>query len=103
MATRAPSRNVRITKPKLKGDAVEPVYPKELQIQGIEGDVVVVVFIGIDGLVQKAKIVKPSPYPEFNDSALAAAKARQFFPATRGGEPIATSLKFTIRFRLKDE
>jgi len=103
VATRIPRKGVKITRPKLRGDPVEAEYPQLLKAQGIEGDVVVVVVIGIDGKVKDVKVIKPAKQEAFNEAAVAAAWKREFDPATRDGVPISTTQKFTIKFRLKDE
>jgi protein TonB len=102
VATRLPMAGVTYTQPKIK-KRVEPSYPATLKTQGVESEVVVLVSIGGDGKVTKVQILKESPYPEFNLAARTAAQADEFEPATRNGEPIPYSLKYTISFRLKDE
>jgi TonB family protein len=52
--------------------------------------------------VTAVKILKESPYPEFNEAAKKAAMADEFEPATRNGVPTATTLKYNVSFRLVD-
>lgn len=80
-----------------------PPFPPTLKAQGIEGDVQVVIEIDPTGKVTSVKIVKESPYPEFNEAARAAALAETYDPATKDGVPMSYSLPFTYRFRLEDE
>ncbi len=102
LATHVPGAGVTFTQPKPKR-RVEPIYPTMLKTQGVEADVVVLVAIDAQGKVTKVQVLKGTPYPEFNEAARQAALADEFEPATRNGEPIAYSLKYTISFRLKDE
>jgi TonB family protein len=102
VATHVPMAGVTFTQPKVR-KRVEPAYPSTLKTQGVEADVVVLVAIDAEGKVTKVQILKESPYPEFNQAARQAALADEFDPATRNGEPIPYSLKYTISFRLKDE
>jgi protein TonB len=102
VATHVPMAGVTFTQPKVR-KRVEPAYPSTLKTQGVEADVVVLVAIDTEGKVTKVQILKESPYPEFNQAAKQAALADEFEPATRNGEPISYSLKYTISFRLKDE
>jgi TonB family protein len=50
----------------------------------------------------EVKILKESPYPEFNEAAKKAAMADEFEPATRNGVPTPTTLKYNVSFRLVD-
>jgi periplasmic protein TonB len=81
---------------------VAPEYPPLLREQGIEADVVVVVSIGADGQVLKVEVVNPAPQPSFNEAAISSARRERFAPATRAGEPIPYTQRYTIRFRLND-
>ena len=58
--------------------------------------------IDATGRVTSVKVLRPSPYPEFNEAARREALAEQFDPATRDGVPIPYTLSFTYHFRLKD-
>jgi len=101
VATRIPVAGVEFKLPKLKKD-VKADYPPSLKAQGIEGDVPVIVWIDIAGKVTSVKILKESPYPEFNEAAKKAAMADEFEPATRNGVPTPTTLKYNVSFRLVD-
>jgi protein TonB len=81
---------------------VTPEYPPLLREQGIEADVVVVVSIGADGRVLKVEVANPAPQPFFNEAAIASARRERFAPATRGGEAVPYTQRYTIRFRLND-
>jgi protein TonB len=100
-ATRIPIAGVTYTMPKRRRPS-EPPYPETLKAQGIETDVAVMVTVSAEGKVVSVTIVRPSPYPEFNEAARQHALSEEYEPATRNGEPIARSFNFTYRFRLED-
>jgi TonB family protein len=101
VATRIPVAGVVFAQAKRKKE-VKPEFPPTLKTQGIEGDVPVIVWIDEKGKVTSVKILKESPYPEFNEAAKKAAMADEFEPATRNGVPTATTLKYNVSFRLVD-
>jgi len=79
---------------------VEPTYPPLLERQRIEADVTVRVQVEPDGRVTNVELVRGAAEPAFNDAALAAAHKERFSPETHDGEPVATSLIYTYRFRI---
>ena len=101
VATRIPMAGVVFAQAKRKKE-VKPEFPPTLKTQGIEGDVPVIVWVNEAGKVTAVKILKESPYPEFNEAAKKAAMADEFEPATRNGVPTATTLKYNVSFRLVD-
>ncbi len=103
VATRIPSKGVTFTEAKYRGKPPKPDYPPTLKAQGVEADVEVLVFIGASGKVTSVKILHESPYPEFNEAAKKAALATEWEPATRNGAPMASTKKYSYRFRLTDE
>ena len=100
-ATRVPMSGVQRTKPK-RLEAVQPIYPKVLRQQGIEADVTVSISISAEGRVTRVRLIKGGGHDAFDQAALDAAQKQRFTPATRDGEPVAYSLKYTYRFRLND-
>jgi TonB family protein len=102
-ATRIPSKGVTFGEAKYRGNAVKPDYPPTLKAQGVEADVEVLVFIDAAGKVTMVKILHESPYPEFNEAARKAALAQEWEPATRNGEPMPSTKKYSYRFRLTDD
>jgi protein TonB len=102
-ATRIPVKGVTYTDAKYRGPQVKPDFPPTLKAQGVESDVDVLVFIDATGKVTNVKILRESPYPEFNEAAKKAALAQPWEPATRNGEPMSSTKKYSYRFRLTDE
>ena len=101
-ATRIPSKGVTFTEAKYRKQ-VKPAFPPTLKAQGVESDVDVLVFIDAAGKVTNVKILHESPYPEFNEAARKAALETEWEPATRNGEPMASTKKYSYRFRLTDD
>ena len=102
-ASRIPVAGVKYVAPKKKNPDRKPPFPPTLRNQGIEGDVVVMVNIDATGKVRAVKIIKGTPYPEFDEEARKFALTEEFEPALRDGVPIPYSLSYTYRFRLEDE
>ncbi|MBN2575522.1 MAG: TonB family protein [Deltaproteobacteria bacterium] len=102
-ATRIPRKGVTFTEAKYRGAPRKPAYPPTLKAQGVEADVEVLVFIDATGKVTNVKLLHESPYPEFNEAARQAALAQEWQPATRNGEPMASTKKYSYRFRLTDD
>ena len=101
-ASRIPVAGVKYVPPKRKNPK-SPPYPTTLKSQGIEGDVMVLVSLDATGKVMSVKIIKGSPYPEFDEAAKTFAQSEEFEPAQRDGVPIPYTLSYTYRFRLEDE
>jgi protein TonB len=101
-ASRIPSKGVVFTEAKYRKQ-IKPDFPPTLKAQGIESDVEVLVFIDAAGKVTMVKLLHESPYPEFNEAAKKAALATEWEPATRNGEAMASTKKYSYRFRLTDD
>jgi periplasmic protein TonB len=80
---------------------VEPEYPSLLERQGVEADVTVRVTIAASGSIENVELVRGAADRAFDDAALAAARKERFAPETHDGQPVATSLTYTYRFRIK--
>jgi len=101
-ATRIPTAGAKYVLPKRKRPS-KPPYPAQLQSQGIEASVTVMVSLDKTGKVTSVKIIKGSGFPEFDESARVTALAESFEPATRDGTPIPYTLSYTYRFTLEDK
>lgn len=73
-------------------------YPDRAQELGLEGEVMVHVTIDESGQVVEARIESSTADRMLNDSALAAARAWEFRPATRYGSPVRSSIVIPFRF-----
>jgi protein TonB len=74
---------------------------RSLLEKGVEGEVLVLVFIDASGDVGAVKILKGSSHTEFNEAAERAALAQKWTPGTRDGKPVSVSVKYLYRFRLE--
>jgi TonB family protein len=54
------------------------------------------------GAVREARVVRSSGFEEFDDAALAAARAGEYQPARVDGVAVASTIRFTVRFRLRE-
>ncbi len=80
---------------------VEPWYPELLKLAGIEGKVILNVFINEQGKVEKTKILE-STHEAFSEAAVKAAKQWEFLPAMKDGKPIKAEVTIPFRFKLAE-
>ena len=85
--------------PKLKS-AIRPEYPKASRMRKEEGDVLIEIFVGADGLAESADVIESSGYPELDAAALKAALGARFTPAKSGGRPVGMKVRLPVSFRL---
>ena len=78
----------------------EPSYTREARDSGVEGDVLVRVLIGADGLVKRVVVVRELP-AGLTDQAIKAAYKLKFKPALRNGQPVSFWKPVLIEFRLR--
>ncbi|MCX7882257.1 MAG: energy transducer TonB [Brevinematales bacterium] len=79
---------------------ISPEYPEEARRLGIEGAVVVKLYINERGEVEDIEIVK-SPDKLLSQAALKSLQKARFSPARASGKPVPVILEFTLRFRLQ--
>jgi len=79
---------------------VSPVYPEMVRDAGIDGTVLVRVFIAIDGHVKDAYVVEGSP--ALREAALASARTAFFKPALQGTHPVDVWVVIPITFELNE-
>lgn len=83
-------------------DPEPPVeYPVELYERGIEGRVVLQIFVDENGNVvaDSVEISESSGYPAFDSAAVAGAAEMHFSPAMRNGQPVAAMTRQPILFQ----
>src|SRR5262249_41154381 len=78
---------------------VDPVYPTSALAAGIEGTVVMELYIDARGAVEHVHVVS-APTPELEQAAAAAARSFQFKPATTDGAPVASKVVYEQRFAI---
>jgi len=79
----------------------KPEYPRQSKQRGEQGKVLVNVYIGTDGIAQKAEIKTSSGYERLDQAALATVKAWRYVPGKRGGMPEAMWFSVPINFVLE--
>jgi protein TonB len=90
----------RIIGARLRGRPSRPFYPPISKRLGETGTVLLSITIDISGDVTGASVVKSSGYSRLDRAALEWARRRHYYPATRGGRPIAITKKIRYRFTL---
>lgn len=84
-----------------RGGLLQPEYPPELERNGIEGSVLVKVWIDEHGHVIKAEVVESSGEESFDHNALMTAQRQEWTAAMRDGEAIASTQRYRVHFRLR--
>lgn len=79
---------------------VQPEYPQDARNAGIEGVVLLHLFVDEQGKVTIAHVVK-SVEPSLDEAALEAARRTSFRPALKGDEPVGVWVAYPAEFRLK--
>jgi TonB family protein len=76
-------------------------YPAALLAQGIEGTVLLRLFVDDEGTVanDSTRIAESSGYPALDSAALAAAPRLRYTPALRDGAPVAALFFQPVQFR----
>ncbi len=76
-------------------------YPAALEAQGIEGTVLLRLYIDTSGAVRPDSIhvAESSGYPALDSAAIAGARRLRYAPALKGGQPVASLFMQPIQFR----
>ena len=78
------------------------IYPDIAIIAGIQGTVLVRVFVQADGKVSEATVVDGLDGTGLNEAAIEALKKTKFKPAKQRDVPIGVYISIPVRFSLKD-
>lgn len=81
---------------------VEPQWPREALLNGIEGWVEITFTIGPDGRVSNARVVNSEPRRTFDRAALRAIERWRFRPRVVDGRPVERQATQVIEFRLDE-
>ena len=81
--------------------AIKPEYPKGARQRGEQGNVVLEIEIGSDGVCVAARVAVSCGFAELDAAAVKAALAAHFVPAKAGECAVASSARLTLSFRLK--
>lgn len=80
---------------------IKPKYPEIAQEAGIEGTVVVQVFVDAKGRVKETIILKGIPNTGLDEAAIDAIRAVRFKPAKQRERPVGVWISIPVNFRLK--
>ncbi|MCH7612999.1 MAG: energy transducer TonB [Candidatus Marinimicrobia bacterium] len=80
---------------------IRPKYPLFAMNGGVEGTVIVEVFVDKNGRVTETSIMKGIRHSSLNGAAIKAIKSTKFKPAKQKGEPVGVWISIPISFRLK--
>jgi protein TonB len=79
---------------------VKPRYPKKLEEEEIEGEVILELSISKEGKIINIKVID-SDHKLFTESALATVRKYRFSPGkTKDGTPVDAVIEFTIKFEM---
>ncbi len=84
-----------------RGGLLEPEYPAALERRGVEGSVLVKVWIDEHGHVIKAEVVESSGEEAFDHNALMTAQRQEWTAATLDGDSVASTRRYRVHFRLR--
>ena len=87
-----------VEKPVPRFDESPVEYPLELWADGVEGNALVRVLVNEEGRVDSATIAESSGHPVLDSAAVAGAKAMEFDPALKDGEPIEAWAHVPVEF-----
>lgn len=87
--------------PVVVNSAAPVEYPADLYEEGVQGIVMLRLFVDENGNVvpDSTRIEEPSGYPDLDSAALAGVDQMQFAPARRRGEAVATLFLQPVHFR----
>jgi len=77
----------------------EPEYSNEARVAKFQGDVILWVIIGADGIPHDIRVQR-SLGMGLDEKAIAAVKRWRFQPATKDGRPVAVQVSIQVNFRL---
>ena len=94
-------RQARLDAPPKPRRNIRPDYPKGARQRGEQGDVVLEIRVNAEGAVDHVKVAVSSGFAELDEAAVRAAKAAKFSPARSGREPVASTARLKLSFKLK--
>ena len=100
-ATAHAPKQAKVDAPPKPRKTIRPDYPKGARQRGEQGDVVLEIRVGADGLVDHVYVVESCGHSELDEAAVRAAKAARFTPAKAGGRSVASTARLTLTFRLR--
>jgi len=80
---------------------VLPAYPSSALEKGLEGAILLSVYVDLSGQSEKIEMKLSSGISELDDSARLAVSQWKFSPATQSGAPLASWFEIPVRFTIK--
>ena len=78
------------------------VYPPIAQRSGIEGRVILELFVDRNGLIQQIRVLQENPKDRgFGEAAIKAFTGKRGTPAYSDGEPVSTRYRYPVSFKIK--
>lgn len=99
---KAPEPATEVEEPPVPINPVSPVrYPQALLDQGIEGQVLLRLYVDSAGKVvpESSRVAESSGYPALDSAALVASPQLRFSPALNGGKPVSAPFLQPVQFR----
>ena len=97
----AAPRQARLDAPPRPKRNIKPDYPKGARQRGEQGDVVLEIRVNAEGTVDDVKVATSSGFAELDEAAIRAAKSAKFSPARSGHDPVASTARLKLQFKLK--
>ena len=94
-------RQARLDAPPHPKRNIRPDYPKGARQRGEQGEVVLEIRVNAEGEVDDVKIAASSGFAELDEAAVRAARAAKFSPARSGHDPVASTARLKLQFKLK--
>ena len=94
-------RQARLDAPPHPKRNIRPDYPKGARQRGEQGDVILEIRVNAEGTVDDVKVAESSGFAELDEAAVRAAKSAKFTPARSGRDPVASTARLKLQFKLK--
>ncbi len=98
-APQAPVRPGAGIRAPAKTDDVAPLYPAIAREARVQGVVIIEATIGVDGVVQQARVLRSVPL--LDEAALAAVRQWRYSPTLLNGRPVPVVMTVTVNFQLQ--
>jgi TonB family protein len=95
-----PDFSVEYSEPPVCTREAKPVYPEIARASGVEGDVILLVYIDPAGRVRNAVVQSSPGLPALEEEATKAAYECEFSPARQQGQPVGVWYSLVMQFRL---
>ena len=94
-------RQARLDAPPKPKRNIRPDYPKGARQRGEQGDVILEIRVNAEGAVDDVKVATSSGFSELDEAAVKAARVAKFSPARSGHDPVASTARLKLQFKLK--